>query len=211
MWFFNTGADAQPVNFAGRIGAFLAELSYQLLGYAAYLIPIVLVVMGWHYFWCKSMDARYTKLIGAGAALFLHLVVPRPDVQVAPTPGSKEFRAGGYLGELLGGWLSEYLNTTGSVILILTLLFLAIILSTQFSFGRLFGVIGELLKDRWAVALGALNAWREERRRDKQRQEVLKKHLDKAPTEAKEKIAAAAKIRKEPAPKAAPDGRARKR
>src|SRR5688572_3770473 len=203
VWFFNTGTDAQPVNFAGRIGAFLAELSYQILGYAAYLIPIVMVVMGWHYFWCKSMDARYTKLIGAAllfscTSSFLALTFSAPEA------GAKEFRAGGYLGELLDGWLSEYLNTTGSVILILTLLFLAIILSTQFSFGRLFGVIGELLKDRWAVALGALNAWREERRRDKQRQEVLKKHLDKAPADAKEKIAATAKIRKEPAPKVPP-------
>ena len=35
---------ATPANFAGRVGAFLAELSFQLVGYAAYLIPAVLVV-----------------------------------------------------------------------------------------------------------------------------------------------------------------------
>ena len=55
-----------PLNFGGRVGAFMAELSYQLLGYAAYLLPIVLVVSGWHYFWCRVPDAAYTKLIGAG-------------------------------------------------------------------------------------------------------------------------------------------------
>ena len=202
VWFFNTGSDAQPVNFAGRIGAFLAELSFQLLGYSAYLIPVVLIVLGWHYFWCKTMDAPYTKLVGAGllfscTSSLLYLTLQSPG-------RGPRFRAGGYLGEVLGGWLSEYLNTTGSVILILTLLFLAVILSTQFSIGRLFGVLGQMLKDRWAVALGSVNAWREERRRDKQRQEVLRKHLDKAPIEAKEKIAAAAKIRKEPPPKPVP-------
>ena len=89
MWFFNTGGDAQPVNFAGRIGAFMAEFSYQILGYSAYLIPIVLVVIGWHYFWCKSMDARYTKLIGAGAALRLHLVVPGAGVRDDPRPTAR--------------------------------------------------------------------------------------------------------------------------
>ena len=47
----------------------MAELSYQLLGYAAYLVPLVLVVIGWHYFWCRIVDAAYTKLIGA-ALLF---------------------------------------------------------------------------------------------------------------------------------------------
>ena len=46
-----------PANFVGRVGAFLAELSFQLLGYAAYLIPLVLVVLGWHLFWCSHVDA----------------------------------------------------------------------------------------------------------------------------------------------------------
>src|SRR4029450_22755 len=32
VWFFSAGSGAQPVNFAGRVGAFLAELSFQLLG-----------------------------------------------------------------------------------------------------------------------------------------------------------------------------------
>ncbi|HWK12065.1 MAG TPA: DNA translocase FtsK 4TM domain-containing protein, partial [Vicinamibacterales bacterium] len=48
VWFFNTGSSLPPDNFAGRIGAFLAELAFQLLGYGAFLIPLVLVVLGWH-------------------------------------------------------------------------------------------------------------------------------------------------------------------
>jgi DNA segregation ATPase FtsK/SpoIIIE, S-DNA-T family len=39
--------------------------------------------------------------------------------------------------------------------------------------------MGQLAKDQWATAIGALRSWREQRRREKQRQEVLKKHLDK--------------------------------
>ena len=38
-WFFSTGLHADPANFAGRVGAFLAELSFQLVGYGAYVIP----------------------------------------------------------------------------------------------------------------------------------------------------------------------------
>ena len=38
VWFFTTGAEGvAPLNFGGRVGAFLAELSYQMLGYSAYL------------------------------------------------------------------------------------------------------------------------------------------------------------------------------
>ena len=47
--------------------------------------------------------------------------------------------------------LAAYLNRTGSIILILTLLFLGIILSTQFSLGRLFAALGQILRDRWAA------------------------------------------------------------
>ena len=42
VWFFSSGASAAPANFVGRVGAFLAELSFQLSGYAAYAVPALL-------------------------------------------------------------------------------------------------------------------------------------------------------------------------
>src|SRR3982751_4390386 len=155
VWFFNTGSDLPPANFAGRIGAFIGELSYQLLGYSAYLGPLVLVVVGWHYFWCRAVDAAYTKLLGAGLLFgcissFLSLAFGALQV------GGKEFRAGGFVGDRLAAFLAEYLNRTGSIILILTLLFAAIILSTQFSFGRLFSALSQAGADRWTAMRAAL-------------------------------------------------------
>lgn len=178
VWFFNTGGEAPPTNFAGRVGAFLAELSYQVLGYAAYLTPMALCVIGWHYFWCSAVDAPYTKLFGVGLlfsclASFLSLAFGSLDI------GGKEFRAGGYAGDWLASLLAEYLNRTGSIILILTMLFLAIILSTQFSFGRAFGLVSEHVRDWSARLAGAVREWRDERRREKQRREVIRKHLEK--------------------------------
>jgi S-DNA-T family DNA segregation ATPase FtsK/SpoIIIE len=179
VWFFNTGSGSGTANFAGRVGAFAAELSYQLLGYGAYLVPLVLAVIGWHYFWCHIVDAAYTKLTGAAllfscVSSFLSLAFGALDIS------GKSFRAGGYVGDAVASLLASYLNRTGSIILILTLLFLSIILSTQFSFGRLFSFVAGLIRDRWAALLGAIRARREEQRRDKQRQEVIKKHLEKA-------------------------------
>ncbi|MGH9370726.1 MAG: DNA translocase FtsK 4TM domain-containing protein, partial [Vicinamibacterales bacterium] len=190
VWFFNTGSDLPPTNFAGRIGAFMAELSFQLVGYSAYLAPIVVAVVGWHYFWCRILDAPYTKAFGAAllcscTASFLALAFGSVDV------AGKEFRAGGYMGTALAGFLAEYLNRTGSIILILTLLFLALILSTQFSFGRLFGAIASMLGDQWAALIGAVRARRDERQREKQRREVLRKHLEKQKGDGKGALAGA--------------------
>ena len=35
VWFFSTGTDQPPANFVGRVGAFLAELAFQLSGYGS--------------------------------------------------------------------------------------------------------------------------------------------------------------------------------
>jgi S-DNA-T family DNA segregation ATPase FtsK/SpoIIIE len=175
VWFFSTGAHAAPANFAGRVGAFLAELSFQLFGYASYLIPAILVVIGWHYFWCRALDAAITKATGAALlfaciSAFLSLVFGNLEVS------GKSFRAGGYAGEWLAKQLSEYLNPTGSLIVIVMLIFMAIILSTHFSFGRLFGALFDGVTDAAARGLASVREWREERRRQKQRREVIAKH-----------------------------------
>lgn len=179
VWFFNTGSDLPPANLAGRIGAFLAELAFQMLGYASYLIPAVLGVVGWHYFWCRAFDAAYTKAVGGGlllgcSASFLSLAFGSLDLSGRP------FRTGGYIGEWLAGGLAEYLNRTGSIILILTLLFLAIILSTQFSFGRAFTALAEIARERGEQIVSARRERREEKRREQQRQAIIRKQAEKA-------------------------------
>ncbi|MDP1572347.1 MAG: DNA translocase FtsK 4TM domain-containing protein, partial [Vicinamibacterales bacterium] len=175
VWFFSTGLHEVPVNFVGRIGAFAAELSYQVLGYGAYLLPAMLVVAGWHYFWCAPIDAVYTKLTGSAllvgcTSTFMSLVLGRVDV------GQRPFRAGGYTGEFFAGWMGEYLGASGSVIVILTLLFVAVVLATQFSFGRLFGALFAGLGHAVSRARTAAIDWVQERRKARQRRDVIAKH-----------------------------------
>jgi DNA segregation ATPase FtsK/SpoIIIE, S-DNA-T family len=175
VWFFSTGTHDVPANFAGRVGAFLGELSYQVLGYASYLVPAVIAIAGWHYFWCRAIDAVYTKLVGAvmlfscGSA-FLGLTLGRVDF------GPRAFRAGGYLGEWLGGFMSEYLSRTGSIIVILALMVAAVILATQFSFGKLFSVAFEGVGSLASQGMEAFRQRREERRKAQQRREVMVKY-----------------------------------
>ena len=57
VWLFNSGGNYPPANFFGQVDSFVAELSYQSLGYAAFVIPIALVVTGWSYFWCRPFGA----------------------------------------------------------------------------------------------------------------------------------------------------------
>ena len=91
------------------MGAFLAELSYQLLGLTAFLIPVQLAVLGFHAFWCRPIGAAYAKLLGLGvivgcSAGFLSLAFG--NLVESPRP----IDAGGKLGAVLTGLLAEYFN-----------------------------------------------------------------------------------------------------
>lgn len=193
-WFFSTGTAEAPANFAGRVGAFLAELSFQLLGYASFLIPAAVAVVAWRYFWCRPVTAAYTKLTGAllifaSASAFLAVTIGRVDV------GPRAYRAGGYVGEWVGGWMAEYLSRTGSVIVLLALMSGAVILATQFSFGALFTFLFSSLGSRLRRGAEQLRTWRDERRRTRQRREVLAKHGKK---DAPEPVRAAKPAKPEP-------------
>ena len=68
--FFKAGASGPVRNFIGPIGAFLAELLIpQLFGVAALLVPLVLGVTGWKLFWCRPIEAPYTKVAGLSLLL----------------------------------------------------------------------------------------------------------------------------------------------
>ena len=178
VWFFNTGGQVPPANFVGRVGAFLSEVSFQIFGFASYLGPVLLVVLGWYYFWCRAIDAAYTKFVGLAlmfscTASFLSLAFGTLEVS------GKALRAGGYLGQWLAGILAEYLNRTGSIIVILTLLFLSVILSSQFSFGRLFSHAAGFVRGWAAAGVGAARHWWAHRQKERQRQDVIRKHLER--------------------------------
>jgi len=179
VWFFTTKGGHAPLNFVGRVGAFLSELSFQLFGYAAFLIPAVVGIAGWHYFWCHPLEAPYTKLTGVGllfvgSSAFLSLVLDEAG------QANEVFLAGGSAGAWLGKALSDYLNRTGSLIVLTTVIVLAVILSTQFSFGRMFASASSGSKDLSVRGMGWLRGWFDNRRRERARREVIAKQARKA-------------------------------
>ena len=189
VWFFTAGTGGPPANFIGRVGAFLAELSFQLIGYGSYLIPAVLVVLGWHQFWCETLPAIYTKIVGASmlfgcTSALLSLAFGTVEIE------GKAFPAGGYAGTGLADYLADALNRTGSVIVLLTTLFFSVVLVTQFSFSRFFGSILGAVGRSWRRSVGSYRAWRDERRREQQRREVVAKHTRRSTRESGERSAA---------------------
>jgi S-DNA-T family DNA segregation ATPase FtsK/SpoIIIE len=172
--FFND-ALGPTSNFAGRFGAFVAEASLQVVGYSAYLLPVVLGYIGWHFFWCEKISAQYTKAVGA--------VLGISSVSGLLALGSAAFggtgRTGGAVGYGVAAAFSAYLNRTGAAILLLTLVAFSVILSTQFSFGKAFTGLAKFVRARHGL-IDRWRDWQAERQRAQARKQVVEKHQKKA-------------------------------
>jgi DNA segregation ATPase FtsK/SpoIIIE, S-DNA-T family len=174
--FFKAGVEGPARNFIGPFGAFLAEMLIpQLFGLAALLLPIVLGLLGWKLFWCKPIEAPYTKAFGNGVLLtslagLLSLAVGTVSFEGEPV------RAGGAVGELVSGLLVADFNRTGAYILAATALFVALILSTQFSFSTFLSGAGLRVGERVRALQTAWAHYRESRRKERMRRDVIRKH-----------------------------------
>jgi len=196
--FFKAGAGGAARNFIGPMGAFLAELMVpQLFGMASLLLPLVLGITGWKLFWCRPIEAPYTKAFGLVLLLlsltaFLSLTFQTVTIEGEPV------RAGGALGVLLAAALTASFNRTGAFIVLATSLFVSLILATQFSFAAFLSVVG-----RWAGARARSlrTVWahlRETRRKERQRREVIRKHTMRereGPAAAAESVPRVRKVR----------------
>jgi S-DNA-T family DNA segregation ATPase FtsK/SpoIIIE len=172
---FNVSVDSPDVhaarNWIGPVGAYGADLFFQGFGYAAFLLPIGIFLLGYRWFRSEPMDSPAIKLAGY---TMLVLMVPTlltlwhmPDVRGAIPPG-------GLLGHVVTEGLRAAFNTVGANVVALAILFVALFLTTKFSFidthETLRGPLSRLnfvtpLRERYA-------AWREDREQERMRKRL---------------------------------------
>ena len=177
--FFKAGGQEPAQNFIGPFGAFLAELLVpQLFGAAAMLLPLMLAVTGWKLFWCRPLEAPYTKAVGlllllASLTSFLALTFG-----IVPYEG-EPVRAGGAVGEALAQLLGASFGRAGAFIVVGTALFVSVILCTQFSFAAFLSAVGGLAGERLRSLRTAWAHYAEARRKEHLRREVIRKHTER--------------------------------
>ncbi|HXY38137.1 MAG TPA: DNA translocase FtsK [Vicinamibacteria bacterium] len=182
--FFRAGVSGPARNFIGPFGAFLAELLVpQLFGMASLVLPLLLGLLGWNLFWCRPIDAPYTKAIGNVVLLlslagFLALALGTVGYAGEPV------RAGGAVGALVAGLLVSNFSRTGAFIVVSTTVFVALILSTQFSFARVLSGVTGRVSARVRALRTAWAHYRESRRKETLRRDVIRKHAQSREPEA---------------------------
>ena len=172
----------RPRNWAGRVGASFADGSLQFFGVAAFVAPLTLLALGWSRFRSRPLGSAGTKALGVGlvvltAAPLAHLAFGKPQAL-----GGLD--AGGFVGDLLGAGLVAALNPPGAAILLVAGLLIGLLLATSLSLGD--GVSGATLHASgwWRGFVLERQRRRELASRERQRREVVKKHLERAKEDA---------------------------
>jgi S-DNA-T family DNA segregation ATPase FtsK/SpoIIIE len=147
---------AVPHNWIGPVGACVADVLFQGFGWVAYLIPLVLLVMGTRWLMVWPFDAPRTKALGAAMLLvslgaLLELFPYTPTIHGA-------LRGSGVLGFLTATGLIHTFSRLGASIVAVTLFLTSLFLVTRFSFGAVMGFlksrgggVAAPLKARWSA------------------------------------------------------------
>src|SRR6516162_10036305 len=159
-------------NWIGMFGALISDLMLQVLGIAAFLVPLYLVAYALRWFRSRPISAPYIESFGALALL----VFASGLFGLLPW----EFRikgaipAEGLLGRIVADAMIHYLNVVGAYLFCIAMIAVALYLSTAFSFGAL----QVWSQTRFSFAYAALDRfadWRAERERKKAARELEKK------------------------------------
>lgn len=147
----NTVGGAMAHNWAGIFGATLSDLLFQFEGFAAFCLPLMLGLLGLSWIRSRAIGAPKSKV--AGFALFLFVI---PAV-FGLLPGHMHWLGAipveGVWGRLMVDGMTAVLNYPGTCVLVATLLLIAVLLSTAFSFGN--------LRQWLAVRFAFVYAWRD--------------------------------------------------
>jgi DNA segregation ATPase FtsK/SpoIIIE, S-DNA-T family len=141
----------QVHNWTGLIGATVSDLLLQLEGVAAFFIPLMLGALGWT--WLRSRPAGSPTAKVSGILLYLGFA---PAV-FGLIPGHLRWQHAlpveGLTGRLVVDTLIHYLNLPGAAIVIVSMVVIALYLSTTFSFST---------AQQWmAVRFAFAYAWRD--------------------------------------------------
>ncbi|PBJ24108.1 DNA translocase FtsK [Pseudomonas ogarae] len=160
-WSHNSKID-DVQNFGGPAGSYSADILFMVLGYFAYIFPLLLAIKAYQIFrqrhepWQWSGWLFSWRLIGlvflvlSGAALaHIHFHVP------TGLPAG----AGGALGESLGDLARNALNIQGSTLLFIALFLFGLTVFTDLSWFKVMDVTGKITLDLIELIQGAMNRW----------------------------------------------------
>ncbi len=152
-------------NLVGSLGATAAQGMFQMVGLAAYLLPLLLLAAAWRRFRTRRIRAPLSRIAG----LLLLIVASSALVSLSSISPlfDRSFQPGGLVGTLFARLFASGLNTVGAAVLLSAAAAMGLLFATNFSFIRAYEWLTEEFGNRFAFMRAIpekFRAWREARR-----------------------------------------------
>jgi S-DNA-T family DNA segregation ATPase FtsK/SpoIIIE len=168
-------------NWIGPVGAYGADFLFQIFGFAAFLLPVAILILGWKWFRSRAINSQLATIFG-----YMLLLLSLPSLlSLWHFPEVRGLPPGGMLGSLLSGSLQAGFNFWGASLIAFAFFLTSLFMTTSFSFAGTHawakgakGPIGAVEK------LGLLQkvqaqwkSWSDRREQDRMRRRVEKTRI----------------------------------
>jgi DNA segregation ATPase FtsK/SpoIIIE, S-DNA-T family len=200
-WSRTASVTGEMHNFGGLLGAYIADLSFMLFGFIAYVLPVVLGGIAWIALFGLDSDGdgrvdfgpalRLIGIVGfliAATGLFHSLGGAAPDLPEG---------SGGVLGKLVGNSSHTILGGLGGNLILAVILLLSVTLATGLSWFALMDWIGALVMmgfERFNQKKEQAAEWQRTKTLRDEREEVRKLDTEKRAKREPVKIEPPAKV-----------------
>jgi S-DNA-T family DNA segregation ATPase FtsK/SpoIIIE len=179
-WLHESSQPAAVRNLIGRGGAHVAATGFELLGLAIFVAPLLALAAAWRRL--RHLDEGQ-QVVGRGLGGVLLLASLPPLLQLAL--GEVVWRgrgldAGGGIGSVIGAALERWLGVTGALLLVLGGVIVGATLLVQSTLGEALASWRRRLADAWQGASLAFARRRERRHKERMRERVMAKQLERA-------------------------------
>ena len=140
--FNKSVSDGNVINSGGMVGAYLADGLILIFGSGSFFVPVITAVIGWILIRGKGSQ-NWLLILGSGVLFlvgFCSLLAIQFDVD--PFFG-KVIPVGGLIGDGLGGFLVTWLNPSGAVLTLLTVVFISFMVMTRLEVNTLLKTLGK--------------------------------------------------------------------
>ncbi len=133
----HSGSNSEISNFGGTAGAWIADLTFYLFGFLAFLLPIMLIYNGMILVKTRELSAedRYQMLVIRWSGFVLTLIsgCALSSLHFSVGTGAMPLDAGGILGQIAGNYFSQGLGFIGATVMHLALFLAGLTLFTGIS------------------------------------------------------------------------------
>ena len=181
-WIGSQNLQPKPENYIGMVGSYTADLLIQTFGFAAFLLPITLLIYALRWIRSRQIETPLLKLFGLCLLVFSVATL----AAILPSAFFLRWRLktnfGGLIGQLLADEIETMLNPTGRLIVLTATLLVALYITTSFSLYRLLNWVQRRL-------LGVKQRYREwHDRRVLRKKEKTREAMERGEIPAKEPV-----------------------